>query len=45
MEPQPNAQWKHELWYMGTHQSVMDGLINKSRVWMPHKSNKFKEFV
>ena len=45
MKPQPNAYWKHEPWYVKTPQSAMDGLIDKSRIWMPRKSNKFKKFA
>ena len=45
MESRPNAYWKHEPWYVKTPQSAMDGLIDKSRIWTPRKSDKFKEFV
>ena len=45
MEPWPNAYWKHKPWYVKTPQSAMDGLIDKSGIWTPRKSDKFKEFV
>ena len=45
MEPHPDTQWKHKPWYVRITQSVMDDLIDKSRVWTSQKSAKFKELV
>ena len=46
MEPRPNTYWKHKPWYVKMPQSAMDGLIDKSGIWMPRgKSDKFKKFV